>query len=65
MKTRDQYKLIYEKNPQYIGHPVVMTKEDMAWTFEGNDFSTLTVTPSIDASASGNWHGFITNGRIS
>ncbi len=24
----------------------------------------LTVTPSIDASASGCWHGFITNGEI-
>lgn len=28
------------------------------------DFGTLTVKPSIDASASGNWHGFITNGEI-
>jgi hypothetical protein len=28
------------------------------------DFDTLTVSPSIDASASGNWHGFIKNGEI-
>lgn len=29
-----------------------------------DDFSTLTVHPSIDASASGNWHGFIRNGEV-
>jgi hypothetical protein len=34
------------------------------WTLSNlTDFSTLTVTPSIDASASGNWHGFVTNGE--
>lgn len=30
----------------------------------GDTFETLTLTPSIDASAWGCWHGFITNGRI-
>jgi hypothetical protein len=30
----------------------------------GVDFDRLTVTPSIDASASGHWHGFITRGEI-
>jgi hypothetical protein len=64
MDHTEQYKLIYEKNPQYKGRVVVMTKEEVAWRFEGNDFATLTVTPSIDASNSGNWHGFITNGEI-
>jgi len=28
------------------------------------DFDTLTLTPSIDASASGHWHGFVTNGQV-
>ena len=28
------------------------------------NFATMTITPSIDASASGNWHGFIVNGEI-
>jgi hypothetical protein len=28
------------------------------------DFATLTVTPSLDGSAGGNWHGYITNGQI-
>jgi predicted RNA-binding Zn-ribbon protein involved in translation (DUF1610 family) len=30
----------------------------------GETFDTLTLTPSIDASAFGCWHGFITNGEI-
>jgi hypothetical protein len=35
------------------------------WTLESaEDFSSLTITPSIDASACGHWHGFITNGRV-
>ena len=33
------------------------------WHREGDTFDTLTLTPSIDASASGHWHGFITNGE--
>lgn len=64
MSSSDQYALIYEKNPDLKGQCVVMTVPDMAWKFEGNDFETLTVTPSLDASRSGNWHGFITNGEI-
>jgi hypothetical protein len=49
-------------------HNVVPCKKDKAWNLAGADlsnlfdFSTLTVTPSLDASASGHWHGFITNG---
>ena len=35
------------------------------WTLSSLDsFDAMTVTPSIDASASGNWHGFVTNGEI-
>lgn len=64
MSRDEQYALIYEKNPQYAGSTVVQTNPDCEWKFDGNDFNTLTVTPSIDASASGNWHGFITNGEI-
>ena len=43
---------------------IVGIEKDYCWKFEGNDFNTLTVTPSIDASKSGNWHGYITNGEI-
>ena len=27
-------------------------------------FENITLTPSVDSSASGHWHGFITNGEI-
>jgi len=65
MPMKEQYALIYKANPQYIGKAVVMTKPDFAWSFIVNNFETLTVSPSVDASASGNWHGFIRNGQIS
>ncbi len=34
------------------------------WTRTGEDFETLTLTPSINAEAAGHWHGFVTNGNI-
>lgn len=34
------------------------------WHREGDSFETLTLTPSIDASAWGCWHGFITKGEV-
>jgi hypothetical protein len=35
------------------------------WDLEGqDDFATLTLTPSIDASSSGHWHGLISGGEI-
>jgi hypothetical protein len=35
------------------------------WTLVGpEEFATLTLTPSIDASHVGHWHGFITDGEI-
>ena len=64
MPFKDQCKLIYEDNPDLVGQTVVITVANMAWKFSGDDFDTMTITPSIDASASGNWHGFITNGVI-
>lgn len=35
------------------------------WTLVGNDdFENLTLTPSIDASVSGHWHGWVTSGEV-
>lgn len=38
------------------------------WAIAGGitaaDFDTISVTPSLDGSAGGGWHGFITNGEI-
>jgi hypothetical protein len=36
---------------------------DVIWQWFG-DFPDLTVSPSIDASKSGHWHGHITKGEI-
>lgn len=46
--------------PQYmLAHP-----DHHYWQRHGDLFSSLTVTPSIDASGVGHWHGFITDGEI-
>lgn len=41
---------------------------DHQWAVAGGidaaTFETMTVTPSLDGSAGGLWHGFITNGEI-
>lgn len=34
-----------------------------SWSITG-DFAAMTVSPSIDASRSGHWHGHIQNGQI-
>lgn len=36
----------------------------MGITFDCPHCRTLTLTPSVDASKHGHWHGFITNGEI-
>jgi hypothetical protein len=39
-------------------------REDFVWTIcSAESFDALTLTPSIDASRRGHWHGFITNGE--
>lgn len=37
--------------------------KDHIWTMTGAGFDDLTLHPSVDASGSGHWHGFITNGE--
>jgi hypothetical protein len=34
------------------------------WQRTGDTFETLTLTPSVDASSTGHWHGFITGGEV-
>lgn len=34
------------------------------WMRTGTTFETLSLHPSVDASRSGHWHGFITNGEV-
>lgn len=47
------------------GVTVVLCDPEMAWNYpSGADFNTISVTPSLDASASGHWHGTIESGAI-
>ena len=34
------------------------------WAMTGDSFDAMSFSPSIDASSSGHWHGFITNGQV-
>jgi hypothetical protein len=38
---------------------------DKFWDRQGETFDDLTLSPSIDCSKSGHWHGFITAGEVS
>lgn len=50
------------KNPLDGGTPLV--DFGPLWQREGETFETLTLSPSIDISASGHWHGFIRAGVV-
>jgi len=57
---RDQTQTDEANWPQYmVEHP-----ERKYWARSGEDFDTLSLTPSVDVSAHGHWHGFITNGAV-
>jgi len=66
MSSQKQRDLILASGLEPTGpkYGVVLTKEECAWTMSSQDFLTMSITPSIDASASGHWHGYITNGNI-
>lgn len=69
---RGERALFYEALRE-MGHPdpvdgcysdVVDCKPTCAWKRTSDDFGSMSVTPSIDASAAGHWHGYITAGEI-
>jgi hypothetical protein len=64
MKTGDQMELFIEAMKDEEIDTVVPSKPDMAWAISGREFETMTVSPSIDASPSGDWHGHIKDGGI-
>lgn len=64
MPFNEQYYLFEKLYGEGWNHLIVGCKDDMAWGFSTTDFETITVTPSLDASASGHWHGNIQNGNI-
>jgi hypothetical protein len=53
-----------DEYPNMGGVTIILCKPETAWTIQGTDFETMTVTPSIDASGAGHWHGFIRSGEI-
>ena len=63
MPMREQMRVFANDFPNNDGEIVPM-KQDFAWTITGDNWENLTVSPSIDASASGHWHGHVTNGKI-
>lgn len=54
-----------EQENQYILARHGAADAQHIWDLHGqDDFATLTLSPSIDASKSGHWHGYITSGEI-
>lgn len=66
MSSHDQRELFREAGlePCGRGAVVVATREDVAWQVSDREFSAMSVTPSIDASPAGHWHGHITQGEV-
>lgn len=71
---REQWALFAEalggdEDDRECGRPDVQgCSQGTRWSFTPPiavaDFANLTITPSLDGSAGGNWHGFITAGDI-
>lgn len=66
LSFKDQVRLVNPAPEDEWDWPIdfVPMRADYAWKFSGDDFATLTVTPSIDASKAGHWHGHVTGGEI-
>lgn len=65
MGHKEQWDILQASNlePGAPRYGSIASVDACAWNVSG-DFENMTVTPSIDASAAGHWHGFITNGEI-
>lgn len=65
---RDEYVGCWFRNPLDGGPPYAEPRHDGSpeplWAREGETFDTLTLTPSIDVSHRGHWHGFVTGGVV-
>jgi uncharacterized protein (DUF983 family) len=59
-----QYKLFERELGSAEACDVVPCAKDCKWTRTSDDFATMTINPSLDASASGHWHGRITAGEV-
>lgn len=64
LPTRAQFKALASHHPESRGD-IVPAKQMFAWNLaKGSTFDDMSITPSVDASASGHWHGYITDGQI-
>jgi hypothetical protein len=62
---RDIHLAVWFANPIDGGPPAHSDIDPKPrWVRTGETFETLTVTPSIDASQSGHWHGYIRSGEL-
>jgi len=52
---------VFFKNPIDGDLP---SDDGLLWQRTGETFETLSLSPSVDVSAHGHWHGFITNGFL-
>lgn len=72
MSLKDQSKLFEKEFGKDWNMMIVRADPDCSWAITGSTpadpraafIGDLTVTPSVDASKSGHWHGHITNGEI-
>lgn len=72
MKRTDQFQLYEKEFGEDWNTLLVPSKPEASWLISGSVpanpnaafIADLSVTPSIDASAAGHWHGYITNGEI-
>lgn len=54
---------VFFSNP-VDGGPPSPTPSGKLWSRVGDTFEDMTLIPSVDASSSGHWHGFIVGGTI-
>lgn len=56
---------VWFMNPLDGGLPAAPDCEPLSrWQRTGDTFDTLSLTPSVDASQDGHWHGWIIHGEI-
>ena len=66
MGHKEQREIATAANLEPTGprYGAVLMDPACAWKWDTSDFATMSITPSIDASKSGHWHGHITKGEI-
>jgi hypothetical protein len=50
--------------PRDVEESMSIVPPGIHWKRSGEAFETLSLSPSIDASNAGHWHGFIKNGEV-